>query len=141
MSFLLVASCEASLADVAAERLLTRVCAHVRRQVVAAAERAEADAALERLLSGVDSDVTRELIGSRETSVAVLNRTCVLALVHRNLALTWLTLAWFWLEQFSRRDASLHHLSVENALSSRAARFACRRETHIVAVHRFLLDT
>ena len=62
MALLLVTAREATVADVALERLLARVRAHVRRQVIAATERAEADAALERLLSGVDADVAREFV-------------------------------------------------------------------------------
>ena len=110
MTFLLIAARKSTLANVAAKRLLSRVSAHVGRQMIATAERPEADVALERLLTSVDADVTREFVGAREAAVAVGNGTGVLALVNWNLARSRLTLARFWLEKFSRRNSRLHNL-------------------------------
>jgi len=82
----LVASGELPAAEVARERLLSRVRADVRGEVVAAAEVAHADAALERLVSSVDADVSGQFVGAGEPPVAAVRRTRVRPLVDGGLA-------------------------------------------------------
>lgn len=73
--FLFIAAREAAAAHVAGKRLLARVSAHVRGEVVAAAKVAEADAALEGFVAGVDAQVAIELVGAREAPYTALYRT------------------------------------------------------------------
>lgn len=86
MSLPLVATGEFAAAEVARERLFSRVRPDVRGEVVAAAEIAHADAALERLVSRVDADVSGQLVGAGEPPVAAVCWTGVRPLVDGCLA-------------------------------------------------------
>lgn len=86
MSLPFVAPGELAAAEVARERLLSRVRANVRSEVVAAAEVAHTDPALERLVSSVDPDVSGQFVGTGEAPVAAFRRTGIWPLVDGRLA-------------------------------------------------------
>lgn len=86
MSLSLVAPSKLAAAEVAGERLLSRVRTDVSGEVVAAAEVTHADPTLEGLVSSVDADVSGQFIRSRETPVAALRWTGVRPLMDWCLA-------------------------------------------------------
>lgn len=83
MSLLLVRSGELPAADVARERLFSRVRSNMRRQMIRSAEGPHADPTLERLLTRMDPDVARQLVRSGKPSVTVFHRTRVRSFVYR----------------------------------------------------------
>ena len=93
VSLALVRASELSTANLTRKRLLARVRANVRGQVVGAREGARADATLERFVARVDTDVARELVGTRKAARAALYRARVRTLVDRRLARTVRVLA------------------------------------------------
>lgn len=86
MSLPFVAPGELPTTIVAGERLLSRVRADVRGEVVAAAEVAHADPTLEGLVSSVDADVSGQFIRAGKPPIAALRRTRVWPLMDRRLA-------------------------------------------------------
>lgn len=86
MSLPLVAPGELAAAEVAGERLFSRVCANVSGEVVAAAEVTHTDPALERLVSSVDPDVSGQFVRAGEPPVAALRWTGVRPLMDGRLA-------------------------------------------------------
>ena len=86
MSLPFVAPGELAAAIVAGERLLSRVRADVRGEVVAAAEVAHTDPTLEWLVSSVDADVSGQFIRAGKPPVATLCGTGVRSLVDGRLA-------------------------------------------------------
>lgn len=94
VSLPLVAPSELAAAEVAGERLLSRVRADVRGEVVAAAEVPHADPTLEGLVAGVDADVSGEFVGAGEAPVAALRRTRVRSLVDGRFAGSVRVFSW-----------------------------------------------
>ena len=86
VSLPLVAPGKFPAAEVAGKRLLSRVRADVRGEVVAAAEVAHTYPTLERLVSSVDANVSGQFVGAREPAVAALRGTGVRPFVDRCLA-------------------------------------------------------
>lgn len=97
MPLALVRTGELAPADLARKRLLARVCANVRGQVIGTREGARAYATLERLVARVDTDVAGELVGSGEAPRTPLDWAWVWALVYRCLAWTHRVFARFHL--------------------------------------------
>jgi len=86
VALLLVGAREAPAAGVTLKRLLARVRACVRGEVVRAAEGAATPAALEGLVACVDADVARELIRAAESSLTALHGARVRPLVPGHFA-------------------------------------------------------